>query len=84
MVSRRACARSASGLVHHVEGTQWWMASSIVLRVETSGVQAPTRRCACMDMAASVTAVLDVNTVFANVAVEPPPTRTAPPPCGVQ
>ena len=49
------------------------MASGVVLRVETSGAQAPARRCACADIAwgASVTAVLDVNVVFVNVAVEP-------------
>ena len=74
MIILRACARSASELVHRVRGTRWWMVSSVVLRVETSGVRAPARRCACTDTAwgASVTpAVLEVNAVFANVAVAP-------------
>ena len=76
MIILRACARSVSELVRYVRGTRWWMASGVFLHVETSGVQAPARRCACADTAwgASVTAVLDVNAVLVNVAVEPPVT----------
>ena len=38
MVILRACARSASELMHHVRGTRWWMVSSVFLRVETLAV----------------------------------------------